>query len=91
MPCNYTRDELSNVIIDTLNQVLSKENITEESELEADLGLDKQARELLFFSIEKSVSRVGCAFDKLTTTTCGKAKTVGAIVNLVATDFGIAD
>ena len=89
MACNYTRDELSAVIIDTLNQVLGEENITEDTEPEADLGLDKQARELLFFSIEKSVIRVGCSFKKFNTQACGKAKTVGAIVDLIAKDFGI--
>ena len=89
MPCNFTRDEVSAIVIDTLNQVLNEENITEESELEADLGLDGQARELLFFPIEKSVIRVGCKFKKYTPTTCGKAKTVGDIVDLISKDFGI--
>ncbi len=90
MACNFTRDELSGVVIDTLNQVLGREDISEETQLEADLGLDQQARELLFFSIEKSVIRVGCAFKKFTTVTCGKAPTVGAIIDLIGKDFGIA-
>ena len=89
MPCNYTRDEVSAIVIDTLNQVLNEENITEETELEADLSLDQQARELLFFPIDKSVIKVGCEFKKFTTTTCGKAKTVGDIVDLISKDFGI--
>ena len=89
MPCNSTRDEISDLVIDTLNQVLKEENITEESELEADLGLDKKARELLFFPIEKSVIKVGCKFKKFTTATCGKAKDVGQIVNAIAKDFNV--
>ena len=89
MPCNYARDEVSEVVIDTLNQVLNEENITEESELEADLGLDQQARELLFFPIEKSVIKVGCKFKQFTTKSCGKATTVGVIVDSICKDFGI--
>lgn len=89
MPCNYTRDEVSATVVDTLNQVLGEEDITEESELDADLGLDVQARELLFFPIEKSVIKVGCKFKKFTTTACGKAKTVGDIVDLICKDFGV--
>lgn len=89
MPCNSTRDEISDRVIDTLNQVLDEENITEESELESDLGLDKKARELLFFPIEKSVIKVGCKFKKFTTASCGKAKDVSQIVNAIAKDFGV--
>jgi len=89
MPCNSTRDEISDRVIDTLIQVLKEENITEESELEADLGLDKKARELLFFPIEKSVIKVGCKFKKFTTASCGKAKDVSQIVNAIAKDFNV--
>jgi hypothetical protein len=90
MACNFTRDELSGLVIDTLNQVLKREDISEETELDADLGLDRQAREMLFFPIDKSVIRVGCEFHKFTTTACGKAKTVGAIIGLIADDFSIS-
>jgi hypothetical protein len=89
MSCSYTRDEISDVVIDTLSQVLKEENITEESELEADLGLDRKARELLFFPIEKSVIKVGCKFKKFTTTSCGKASAVGDIVDIIAKDFEV--
>ena len=90
MPCNITRDEISDIVIDTLNQVLKEENITEETELDGDLGLDRHARELLFFPIRDSVFRVGCKFKKFTTTSCGKASNVGAIVDIIAKDFDVA-
>jgi hypothetical protein len=76
-------------VIDTLNQVLKDETITEESEFDADLGLDQKAKELLFFPIEKSVIKVGCKFKKFTTKTCGKARNVGEIVDVIAEDFGV--
>lgn len=77
-------------MIDTLNQTLKKQNITEETELDGDLGLDKQAREFLFFPIRDSVFRVGCKFKKFTTVSCGKASNVGAIVDIIVKDFDVA-
>ena len=90
MPCITSRDEISDLVIDKLNEVLDKKNITEETELDGDLGLDKQARELLFFDIRDSVLRDGCKFKKFTAVSCGKASNVGAIVDIIAEDFDVA-
>jgi hypothetical protein len=90
MTCNATREEVSSAVVDALIQVLDDDTITEDTELDGDLGLDKQARELLFFPIEKNVQRVGCKFKKFTTKSCGKAKNVGAIIDIISEDFGIA-
>lgn len=89
MACNATRDEVSSAVIDALVQVLKNDTITEDTELDADLGLDKQARELLFFPIEKNVQRVGCEFKKFNTASCGKAKDVAAIIDIICKDFGV--
>jgi hypothetical protein len=89
MACNATREEVSSAVIDALVQVLDDVTITEDTELDGDLGLDKQARELLFFPIEKNVQRVGCKFKKFTTKSCGKAEDVGGIIDIICEDFGI--
>jgi hypothetical protein len=89
MACNATRDDVSSAVIDALVQVLHDDTITEDTELDADLGLDKQARELLFFPIEKNVQRVGCQFKNFTAQACGKAKDVAAIIEVICKDFGI--
>jgi hypothetical protein len=89
MACNATRDEVASAVIDALVQVLDDDTITHDTEPDGDLGLDKQARELLFFPIEKNVQRVGCKFKKFTPNSCGKAKNVGAIIDIICEDFGI--
>jgi hypothetical protein len=89
MACSYTRENVSDIVIEVLEQLLGEEDITEESEFDEDLGVDDNAKALLFFPIKMSVEKVGCLLKKFTSQSCKKAATVGDIVDGICKDFGI--
>lgn len=89
MACSYSRDEVSEIVIEAIEQLLGKQFVTEESEFDEDLGIDDAAKGLLFFPIKMSVEKVGCLVKKFNSQTCQKAKTVGDIVDAICKDFGL--
>jgi hypothetical protein len=89
MACSFTRQDVSDIVIEVLEQLLGKKFITEQSQFDEDLGVDDTAKALLFFPIKMSVEKVGCMLKKFNSQTCQKAKVVGDVVDAISKDFGI--
>lgn len=90
MACSFSRQDVSDIVIEVIEQTLGKQFVTEQSEFDQDLGIDSDAQALLFFPIKMSVEKVGCMLTKFNAQTCQKANKVGDIVDAICKDFGIA-
>ncbi|HKC64977.1 MAG TPA: hypothetical protein VKB86_15150 [Pyrinomonadaceae bacterium] len=89
MACSFTRQDVSDIVIEVIEQTLGVQFVTEQSNFEEDLGVDSDAQALLFFPIKMSVEKVGCLLKQFNAQTCQNAKTVGDIVDAICKDFGI--
>ena len=87
MACSYTKTEVSEIVVEVINKLEHREDISEESEFGSDIMADEFARELYFSPIKTNVEKEGCSLNNFSTSDCAQAKKVQDIVDAVWKDF----
>jgi hypothetical protein len=87
MACNYTRQEISEIVVGVISDIENDATITEESEFSPqDINNDATFRSGYYDPIRMSVEKDGCLLTKFSPADCEKASSVGDIVNAVWKD-----
>ena len=86
MPCSYSRDDVSGIVVDVLRQLHDDETITEESVFSRDIKVDDFAKRLYYFPIKMSVEKIDCMLKEFSPDDCERARKVKSIVDAVWKD-----
>ena len=89
MPCQLTRLNINNFVLDVLREMENQPNIGKETKFWSDLRVDRQARRGYFGPIKDKVTVAGCAFNKLKPQTFENAKDVQSIIDAICKDLKI--
>jgi hypothetical protein len=92
MACNYTRQEIEQIVVGVYRAQLGDDSITKFSRFGPgkEIDIDPDARRAFFFPIKQNIDRPpDCVITKLTPDDVQTAKTVGEIIDAICTEFGI--
>jgi hypothetical protein len=92
MPCNYTAQDIEQIVVRLYRERLNDNSITRFSRFGPgqEIDIDPGARRAFFFPIKQRVDRQpDCVIRQLTPDDVQDAPTVGAIIVAICTEFGI--
>lgn len=92
MPCGFSRNEITDIVVGVYRGLLNDPTITSKSRFgpNKEIDIDDHARGMFAFPIKQSVDRVpDCIVTKLTPDKCKSAKTVGDVIDEICNEFKI--
>jgi len=92
MPCGYTRNQITDIVVGVYCGLLKDPTITSGSRFGPgnEIDIDDHARGMFAFPIKQSIDLVpDCILKKLSPDKCKKAKTVGDVIDEICREFKI--
>lgn len=88
MACNYTRKDVSRLVLEVLRHIHDRPSIVEATVFGPQgINADAAFRRTYFFPIKMSVEKVDCILRNFSPADCENAETVGDIVDAVWDDL----
>ncbi len=92
MPCNYTLQEIEQIVVRVYRETLADNSITKFSRFGAgrEIDIDPDARRAFFFPIKQRIDREpNCIIRQLSPDDVQRARTVGEVIDAISREFGV--